>query len=49
MKNILEYINVISLIVIAICLIIIVWNQLNILQEIKEGLDFIAIRINELK
>lgn len=49
MKNILEYIKVISLIVIAICLIIIVWNQLNILQEIKEGLDFIAIRINELK
>jgi hypothetical protein len=51
-KDKLEYIKVASLVVIAISLSIIAWktvSQVNVLHEIRESLNLIGIRVNELK
>lgn len=51
-NNKLEYIKTVCLVVIAISLSIIAWktaSQVNVLQEIKESLELIESRVNELK
>lgn len=51
-KDLLEYIRVASFVIIAISLSIIAWktaSQVFVLQDIKESLDLIAGRVNELK
>lgn len=51
-KDKLEYIKVASLVVIAISLSVIAWktvSQVNVLHEIRESLNLIGIRVNELK
>jgi hypothetical protein len=51
-KDKLEYIKVVSLVVIAISLSVIAWktvSQVNVLYEIRESLNLIGIRVNELK
>ena len=48
----LEYIKIACLVVIAVSLSIIAWktaSQVNVLQEIKESLNLIEGRVNELK
>ena len=51
-NNKLEYIRVTCLIVIALCLTIIAWKTVslvNVLESIQYNLDVIESRINELK